>query len=53
MNIQILLLVAIPVFLIYTTIIFCYGYKNGFDKGFDIAERIDEMDSNSEREVKE
>ena len=51
MNIQILLIIIIPVLLIYTTMIFCYGYKKGHDDGFEIAKRIRDIDDKAESEV--
>ena len=40
MIVQILLIIVIPLLLIYSAIVFCYGYKKGHDEGFNMAMRI-------------
>lgn len=49
-NIQLAVIVGLPIFLIYSTFIFCYGYKQGHDAGIDIAMRIRDIDDKAESE---
>lgn len=42
---QIILIIAIPLLMIYSTTIFCYGYKKGHTEGFDTAMRIYEEEN--------
>ena len=37
MTIQIMLIITIPLLILYSTIIFCYGYKKGHTEGFNIG----------------
>lgn len=39
-NVQIAIIAGIPLLMIYTTIIFCYGYRRGHEEGFNIAMHI-------------
>lgn len=52
-NIQLVVIVGLPIFLIYSALLFCYGYKQGHDSGFDIAMRIRDIDDKIEREVED
>lgn len=49
-NIQLVVIVGLPIFLIYSALLFCYGYKQGHDSGFDIAMRIRDIEYNAENE---
>lgn len=39
-GIQLSLVFAIPLFLLYSTVLFCYGYRKGYDSGLDVARLI-------------
>ena len=37
MTVQIILIIVIPLLMIYSTAIFCYGYKKGHTEGFNVG----------------
>ena len=37
MTIQIILIIAIPLLMVYSTIVFCYGYKKGHSEGLNVG----------------
>ncbi len=39
-GIQLAVVIGMPLFLIYSTILFCYGHRQGYDAGFDNGMRI-------------
>lgn len=47
-EIQIAVIIGIPALLIYTCIVFCFGYSQGHKAGFDIAMRISDIDKEGE-----
>lgn len=47
-NVQMAIIVGIPLLIIYTTIIFSYGYREGYNEGFDTAMRIMDIDEQTE-----
>lgn len=49
-NIQLIIIIGLPIFLIYSTLLFYYGYKQGYDSGFDIAMRIRDIDDKGKNE---
>jgi hypothetical protein len=49
-NIQLVVIIGLPIFLIYSTLLFCYGYKQGHDAGIDIAMQLRDIDDKAESE---
>lgn len=47
-NVQMAIIVGIPLLIIYTTIIFSYGYREGYKEGFDTAMHIRDIDEQAE-----
>lgn len=50
-EIQVAVLIGIPALLIYTCIVFCFGYSQGHKAGFDIAMRISDIDKENKNEI--
>ena len=50
LNVQMAIIVGIPLLMIYTTIIFSYGYRKGYKEGFDAAMHIRDIDEQAESE---
>lgn len=51
--IQLILLIFIPCFLLYTSFIFCFAHRRGFKEGFDFMKNFYENQIEREKEDEE